>query len=107
MIGARKMESVITDIQEHSENLGAADHGQEPSGMAEFVPGLCECSACRIPQYRFGIVRMPREIADAARHDQTQAACGVRAAFMRMAAVHHRVGLIERAVKELLVALDF
>ena len=72
---------------------------------AEFGERLFERRADGIPKQRVGVRWIGRDVRDLAGHHQTLAPRRVRAAFVRMSAVHDRGGLVEAGLKEFLVCI--
>src|SRR5208283_3418221 len=74
---------------------GPANDGDRPRAQAE--RGACglQRRAAGIPEPRLGVVGVGRGTGDAAGDDQPAPAGGVRMAFLRTAAVHHRVDMVE------------
>src|SRR5580698_6239014 len=100
------MEFVIAR-QKHTEHFGATDDGNRPVGDADLRESLLQRGPGRIPEHRIRMCRIGSGGRDLTAYHQTFAAVSVRAAFVRMTAMHECRGLIEAVLKELLVGIVF
>src|SRR5205823_12462507 len=83
--GPRQVERIIPDVEEEPIDIRPADDRERAGGRGKGGPGFGERGTSWIPQQRVRMPRIGRKRRDPRGDDQTVAAIGVRAAFVRMA----------------------
>ena len=72
----------------------------------EHSQGLLERSPGGVPEQRLFIRRVGRDGGDVAGEDQAAAQTRARLLFVRMAAMHHHIDRVERALEEALISVE-